>query len=392
MREIEKVSISGISFMLEHDAYEALDQYLARLRAAYASNPDSGEIIADIEARVAEIILTKQEPGSVVSLATVQDVIDRLGLPEEAPAEAPVNPEKTFPRRLYRNMDGAKLGGVCNGLGTFFDVDPVWVRLVLFAPLILLIITAPAGWGGLSAMLGTTVGVVPLIYLVLWFVVPSARTPRQKLEMRGERITASSIENNFRESAPRNANAQRSASVWAEIIYVIGRIALLGIKAVAMVMALGLVVAAVVMVVVIGAAIFAADKMMLSHMTLAECLPALSGIAPEWYVAVTLLVALLPVVMLALLLFGLIFDRRVGGKMLSVLGGIWLIITVYWGIVTIRNVQQITDRARTLTEAKHESVCRVPAAPVCTPEECECPQDSLNNCKPCNQSCHGNHQ
>ena len=54
-------------------------------------------------------------------------------------------------KRLYRNTDEGKLGGVCAGLGEYLNIDPVIIRL-----LFLLLIFA----GGFVA------------YLVAWIIVP----------------------------------------------------------------------------------------------------------------------------------------------------------------------------------------------------------------------------
>ncbi|WP_129632025.1 PspC domain-containing protein [Candidatus Oscillochloris fontis] len=54
--------------------------------------------------------------------------------------------------RLYRSTSDCMLGGVCGGLATYFGIDSVIVRFV-FALAIL---------SGLS----------PLIYIVLWIVMP----------------------------------------------------------------------------------------------------------------------------------------------------------------------------------------------------------------------------
>jgi phage shock protein PspC (stress-responsive transcriptional regulator) len=41
-------------------------------------------------------------------------------------------PSATFqPRRITRVRDGRLLGGVCTGLGRYFDIDPVLVRLLM---------------------------------------------------------------------------------------------------------------------------------------------------------------------------------------------------------------------------------------------------------------------
>jgi phage shock protein C len=56
--------------------------------------------------------------------------------------------------RLYRSRKDRVIGGVCGGLGAYFGIDPVIVRVVF----VILAI-----WGGLG-FLG---------YLVLWIVIPA---------------------------------------------------------------------------------------------------------------------------------------------------------------------------------------------------------------------------
>ena len=55
--------------------------------------------------------------------------------------------------RLYRSRKDRMIGGVCGGLGVYFGIDPVIVRLVFVVLSI---------WGGLG-FLG---------YLVLWIIIP----------------------------------------------------------------------------------------------------------------------------------------------------------------------------------------------------------------------------
>jgi len=54
-------------------------------------------------------------------------------------------------KRLYRNITEAKIGGVCAGLGDYFNIDPVIIRLAF-----LLLIFAGGG----------------IAYLVAWIIVP----------------------------------------------------------------------------------------------------------------------------------------------------------------------------------------------------------------------------
>ncbi len=57
------------------------------------------------------------------------------------------------PKKFYRSRKDRKLAGVCAGIGEYFDVDPVLIRL-------LWIFFTLAGGGGLLA------------YLIAWLVVP----------------------------------------------------------------------------------------------------------------------------------------------------------------------------------------------------------------------------
>lgn len=351
MNQIEKVSISGISFMLDMDAFEALNAYLSSLKAAYKDNPDGSEIIADIEARIAEIILSRQDSRTVVSKTLIDRIIAQLGMPEEAieaTRAASKGAEQTFPRRFYRNSEGAKLGGVCSGIATFFDIDPVWVRLSIFAPLVLLIFSAPLGFDWLSGFLGMTIAVFALLYFILWFSVPIAKTPRQKLEMRGERITASSIENNLRRelsSLGDSLQAQKSASVWSELFYTLGRIVLFCLKAIALIFTLGLALFGMALIVGIGA-IFTvgASRFNFGNHDMDMFFQSISSITPEGYGAISMLLLLIPVFIIVWLLFCLIFDRPLRGRFFSIAGGIWVILAIYWGIVTVRELNEFDGR------------------------------------------------
>ncbi len=56
-------------------------------------------------------------------------------------------------KRIYRSTDQKVIGGVCGGLGEYFDIDPTWVR-------VLFVLTIFAS------------GVGVLAYLIGWIVIP----------------------------------------------------------------------------------------------------------------------------------------------------------------------------------------------------------------------------
>ncbi|MBQ1981022.1 MAG: hypothetical protein II226_07030, partial [Alistipes sp.] len=83
MNKVKKCSIAGVSFTLETDAYETLNAYIDSLRNAYKGNPDGEEIIADIEARIAELILSTLPADSVVAKPLIDNIIRQLGSADE---------------------------------------------------------------------------------------------------------------------------------------------------------------------------------------------------------------------------------------------------------------------------------------------------------------------
>ena len=228
MNEIKKCSISGVGFTFEKAAYDRLNNYLASLKEAYKNSPDSEEILADIEARIAELILSAQSDAQcVVTLPIIENIIEQLGSPEAISGEeskATNNTESRIPRRLYRDLENAKLGGVCAGLAKHFGVDAVWIRLAMASPLILVVIGAPfLHW--LSTLGGNLCAVFFITYLILWFAIPEAKSARQKLEAEGKPISASTIAN--RQGATQEEQAKSSV---ASVVTTFGRFMVIVMK------------------------------------------------------------------------------------------------------------------------------------------------------------------
>ncbi|MBQ5853800.1 MAG: hypothetical protein IIW53_06885, partial [Rikenellaceae bacterium] len=88
MKESKKVSISGVGFVFDFDAYEVLAGYLDNLNQTYKDTADGEEIVADIEARIAELILSRQSNMTVVSLPLIRSIIDQMGTPEAIEEES----------------------------------------------------------------------------------------------------------------------------------------------------------------------------------------------------------------------------------------------------------------------------------------------------------------
>ncbi|MEA3444637.1 MAG: PspC domain-containing protein, partial [Bacteroidota bacterium] len=188
MKKTFTINISGTIFHIDEDAYEKLRNYLGLIHKRFSKNEEGKEIILDIESRIAELFTDcLQESKEVVSLGDVEEVIEIMGDPnefdeaEESSSETEYKPGSKFKtgKRLYRDSDTRIFGGVAAGIGAYFGIDPVIIR-------ILFIITA-----------FFQIGIVA--YVILWIAVPLARTTAQKLEMRGERVTVSNIEKSITE-------------------------------------------------------------------------------------------------------------------------------------------------------------------------------------------------
>ena len=179
MKKTITINLWGMVFSIDEDAYQLLYNYLQSVGDYYANENASSEILEDIEARMAELFRDRMGGNrQVITYADVEAVIAIMGYPEDFMADGATASSSytshTRYRRIYRDPDNRVLGGVCAGMGAYFSLDPLLFR-ILFLVLVL------AGGSGI------------LLYLILWIVIPEARTTAQKLEMKGEPVNVSNI-------------------------------------------------------------------------------------------------------------------------------------------------------------------------------------------------------
>jgi len=106
-------------------------------------------------------------------------------------------------KRLFRDIDHKIIGGVCAGLSKYIGVKVGVIRILFLVPSIILIFN----WNHFHLFqfwefadfpnfmeLTFSPGVV-FVYIVLWLVLPEARTSADKLEMVGEKVDINSIKN-----------------------------------------------------------------------------------------------------------------------------------------------------------------------------------------------------
>ncbi|BDD09968.1 hypothetical protein FUAX_24000 [Fulvitalea axinellae] len=275
MKKNISISISGIIFHVEEDGYERLNRYLGSINRYFSSFEDSHEIIEDIENRIAEIFLSKlNKTKQVINREDVDDLITRMGSVEDFKAVGETPPVKdedspfaedvyqgieeegrSRPASLCRDMKRKLLGGVFSGLGHYFNVDPLWFRLIfllgllgtsfnwpIMTPLLLayvaLWIALPPVFdlksndkhkklfrdpdnkllGGVSSGIASYFGIDPVIvrlvfvislflwlsgpvlYIILWIILPEANSITEKVQMKGDPVTLTNIEARIKKS------------------------------------------------------------------------------------------------------------------------------------------------------------------------------------------------
>ena len=279
MKKNISINIGGIIFHIEEDGYERLRSYLDSINKYFSAFEDSKEIVDDIENRIAEILLAKLTDGKqVVNKEDIDDLISTMGTvadfeatievedsdltqeakeekkEEKAEEEQEKKKKEEGPKKLYRNTQRRVLGGVASGMAHYFNIDPIWIRLLILAlffniffwglsgatllAYIILWIVLPGNdqleedkkvkklyrdsddrvlggvASGIAAYFGTDKTVIRLLfvisiflggagillYIILWIITPEARSITEKMQMQGEPVTLSNIEENVKKS------------------------------------------------------------------------------------------------------------------------------------------------------------------------------------------------
>lgn len=192
MNKTININLDGLAFKIEESAYDRLNEYLDTIKSRLGSTEEAQEVIADIEARIAELFQYKCQ-GCTIQLDAVEEIIHTIGEPaeiiDEEDAEGNSDSGKSQSqssttyvgkKSLFRDPDDRLLGGVCAGLGAYLDVDPLVFRIIA-------VVTAFMSFG-----------IVALIYVILWIAMPKAKTLGQRIEMRGG-ITFKNMGKNIKE-------------------------------------------------------------------------------------------------------------------------------------------------------------------------------------------------
>ena len=222
MNKTVTVNIGGIVFHIDENAYDRFKKYLESIRSHFTQSEGRDEIMQDIESRIAEMFQEKiKDSKHVITLEDVEQVTSQMGKPEEfGDEEEPQSSEPLMDesirqkRRLFRNSDDKLLGGVCSGIASYFDIDAVWVRLVWLVSILFF-------------------GTGFFLYIILWIIIPEAKTTAEKLQMKGEKVNVSNIEKTNKEereyekgrsSDSGKSGAKKAGTIVGRIFEAIGEI------------------------------------------------------------------------------------------------------------------------------------------------------------------------
>ena len=179
MKLTVSINLGGYSFNIDDDAYAELKMYLRNLELHFAGEESASEILSDIETRMAELFRARiTNYRQVVDIDDVRQAISVLGSPEDISDSDGKSSREKFAshgnHRMYRDTDNRVIGGVCSGMGAYWNIDPVILRVIFIA----LILAGGVGF---------------LVYLILYIVLPEAKTTAQKIEMKGETVNIHNI-------------------------------------------------------------------------------------------------------------------------------------------------------------------------------------------------------
>lgn len=207
MKKVINITLSGIVFAIEQDAYDLLEKYLEEVKNNLSNLADVVEVIDDIECAIAEkfSLLNRNEKIAVTS-ADVEVVKKEMGRPSDfndsVTEENNSSSENTerVKRRLYRDTEDKVIAGVSSGIANYFDIDPVIVRVIF-------VVSALVNGFGILA------------YIILWLVVPAAKTTAEKYAMRGEKVTVADIAERVKKNLDslENLHSDKSGGVWKSV-------------------------------------------------------------------------------------------------------------------------------------------------------------------------------
>lgn len=180
MNTTVNINLCGMAFTINEDAYKKLSIYIK----SYEDKYDDKEIAKDIEARLAELFTEylSKLGRQIIEIEDVERAIEQIGEPnqeeqsegQEATKQA-AQPKK-LKKKFYRDTLCGVIGGVSSGIAAYAGIETSIVRLLW---VLLFLICNP---------------LAIIAYIVMWIVLPDAKTPQQRLEMQSKELTTENIQ------------------------------------------------------------------------------------------------------------------------------------------------------------------------------------------------------
>jgi phage shock protein PspC (stress-responsive transcriptional regulator) len=198
MNEIRHIHLGRQTYTIAADAYKTLHDYIEAIKR------EAGEDVAEeVEMRIAELLNERSVTEEKVILPKdVAYVKEQLGTPSDfSDVDEAIDDKSSAPdaeKRLFRDTDNAMIAGVAAGLGRYLNIDPLIIRLVFVA-------LTFAGASGI------------LLYVILWLLVPEAKTKSERLQMKGLAVNVDTIKQAVAQADVEGA-AQRVSSLFSRIV------------------------------------------------------------------------------------------------------------------------------------------------------------------------------
>lgn len=177
MNEVTQIHLGRQAYTIAADAHVALRAYLKAIKEEAGS-----DVVDEVELRMAELLTEQGVTGEkVILISDIDSLKAQLGLPQDfkddgasdTDDKAPDAP-KTPAKRLFRDTQNGMVAGISSGLGAYFGVDVLLIRILF------IVATLAWGWG-------------LLLYIALWLLVPEAKTSSDRLRMQGKAVTVDSL-------------------------------------------------------------------------------------------------------------------------------------------------------------------------------------------------------
>jgi phage shock protein PspC (stress-responsive transcriptional regulator) len=205
MNEVNKIHLGRQAFTISAEAHKELRSYLNAVKAQVKDK----EVVDEIELRMAELLAERGiKEDKVILPKDVEFLKKQLGSPKDFKQDDDSEADETPPegKKLFRDTENGMIAGVASGLAAYLGLDVVLVRVLL--------VIGTIAWG---------TGI--LFYILLWLLVPEAKSTSDRLRMAGKSVTVENLKEVVERADVKGA-AKRANNTIAPVINSIFRVIL----------------------------------------------------------------------------------------------------------------------------------------------------------------------